>query len=239
MSRIRVAHEFADEVKKALVEHFESTKREPDDKFHVSDLLAPRFAYFQIKNGRRIRPEDVDMFIPGIAFHELLQKAMGAQYAEKKVAIEDIVGHIDLLKTYVVEIKTSRKYTIPDMPDVHYLKQCQYYMVLSGVLKGYIVVIYFTAGRNPWKQKTSTLEIVAWHVEIDEEEANSLYNEMLDTRDLIASAVANKLPTGLPLCEQWRCGQSYKGEVTRLCPYYEECKPQDRFPQSTLLKVLK
>ena len=238
MSRISLAPEFAGAVKDALVKHFKSTQRDADDKYHVSDLLAPRFAYYQIKNGRDIRPEDIDMFIPGIAFHELLQNAMGKEYAEKKVEIGDIVGHIDLLKAYVVEIKTSRKYTIPEMPDDHYLRQCKYYMVLAEVLEGYIVVIYFTAGRNPWKKKASTLEIVAWHIEIDSEEANGLYNEMLDTRDLLCCATVERRPDTLPLCEIWRCGQAYKGEITRTCPHYEECKPEPRYPQKILLGLL-
>ena len=239
MSHIRLAQEFADGIKKALVEHVNKNKREEDNKIHVSDLLAPRFAYYQIKNGRIMRPEDVDMFIPGIAFHELLQKALGSEHAEKEVELEGIIGHIDWVKAFVVEIKTSRKYTIPEMPDEHYLKQAKYYMIMSDVKKGYIVVVYFTAGRNPWKKKASTLEIIAWEIEIKDEEANEVYNEMLDTKEFIIKAIENETPLILPLCERWRCGSAYKGEITKLCPYYNICKPEGCWPEKELLGVLK
>ena len=239
MSRIRLATEFADKVKQSLVDHMTKDRRESDDKFHVSDLLAPRFAFYAIGDGRVMRPEDVDMFIPGVAFHELLQKAMGTEYAEKVVELEDIVGHIDLLMSYVVEIKTSRKYTIPEMPDAHYLQQAKYYMALSDKKIGYIVVIYFTAGRNPWKKKASTLEIVAWKIEMSQEELEKTRGEMLNIRNSIKEAVVINKPEILPLCQIWKCGQAYKGEITRSCPYYSQCKPEGRFPESVLLRGLK
>ena len=238
MARVKLSIEFADSVKEALVRHHNESNRKSDGKIHVGDLLAPRFAYYQIKNGRVMRPEDVDMFIPGTAFHELLQKAMGQEYAEKAVELENIVGHIDFLKTFVVEIKTSRKYTIPEFPEEHYLAQCKYYMVMADVRLGYIVVIYFTAGRNPWKKKASTLEVVAWSVEITDEEANDVYNEMLDIKENLEKAISESNPSLIPICkETWRCLQIYKNEVTKICPYYEECKPSGRYPLDIGIKV--
>lgn len=241
IARIRLAAEFADNIKQVLVDHINSDKREPDDKIHVSDLLAPRFAYYQITEGRVMRPEDVDMFIPGIAFHELIQKAYKKvnpeAIAEASLELDGIVGHLDLLVKFVTEIKTSRKYTIPEMPDEKYVKQAKYYMVLAEVLEAYIVVVYFTAGRNPWKKKPSTLEIIAWKVDITEEERNDLYNEMLNTKESIETAVKLEKPGMLPLCEMFRCLSVYKKEVTRQCAYYNLCMPSERWPLEKGIKA--
>mgnify|MGYP001611850357 CR=1 FL=1 len=243
MARIRLATEFADSIKQVLVDHHNSTNRVPDDKIHVSDLLAPRFTYYYKKNGRVTRSEDIDMFIPGTAFHELIQKAYKKvnpeAIAEASLELDGIVGHLDLLVKFVTEIKTSRKYTIPEMPDEHYVKQAKYYMVLAEVLEAYIVVVYFTAGRNPWKKKPSTLEIIAWKVDITEEERNDLYNEMINTKESIETAVNLGKPGMLPLCEMFRCGSVYKGEVQRTCAYYNTCKPDGRYPEEQLIKVAK
>lgn len=238
MSRIQLAEDFANYVKGALVKHIMNNRRELDDKYHVSDLLAPRFAYYSITNGRLMRSEDVDMFIPGVAFHELLQKALGQDYAEETKEIENIVGTLDLVKPYLVEIKTSRKYTIPEYPEEHYLKQLKYYMVLAEEKVGYIVVVYFVAGRNPWKKKASKLEIVAWEVTMTAEELNDNYNEMLDIRDCLDGSIKERNPNTLPLCEMWRCLSVYKGEITDQCPYYGICKPEGRWPEKMGIKVV-
>lgn len=230
-------------LKDKLVNLVKANQRKPDGKYHVSDLLNPRFAYFnQQMNYLDAQDDDVYMFLPGIAFHKIIQEAFGVEMAEKEVALEDIVGTVDIMGVQFLEIKTSRKYTIPEAPDEHYVSQFEKYLAMAGRLSGHIVVIYFVAGRDASGSKPSALEIRSWKVTITPEEAREIKNNLLEARNQLNLAIKTKNPSILPLCWVFKCGNVYKDVVTRLCPFYSDCKPamgQDiRYPLPELKRVL-
>lgn len=216
----------------------DSNKTRDESKWHVSDLLAPKFAYYKRVMGYKITSEDVDMFIPGVAFHLFLQKVLGEKSAEVVTEISNILGTIDWIDKTLVEIKTSRKYTIPEMPEDHYVDQAKCYMVSEKRLECNILVMYFTAGRNPWKGQASTFEVVSWKLSWSQEESDAFHASMVEVREMLDDAVAKKDCSAIPLCDAWRCGSFYK-EKEKLCAFYGNCKPQGRYPIDVLKKVLK
>ena len=221
---------FANRIKKLLLDDYQKTARAPDGKFHISELLQPRQAYFTRKYGREMTEQDICMFIPGSAFHEYLQKVLGNEFAEKKINfMDDITGTIDWSGTYILELKTSRKWVIPDMPEKHYVSQVCKYMAMEHKLEGYILVIYFTAGRSWDGKKPSTLELMAWKIIVTPKEQEDDLASLVDTRSKLIEASTTGDFSTLPLCYEFSCFSEYKKEVTRVCPFYGLCEPDDRY----------
>jgi hypothetical protein len=220
---------FSSKIKNQLLEDYKKTARAPDGKFHISELLQPRQAFFTRRDGKEMTEQDICMFIPGSAFHEYVQKVLGNDLAEKRVHFkDDIVGTIDWAGDYLLEIKTSRKWSIPDMPEPHYVTQLLKYMAMEKKLEGYILVIYFTAGRRWDAKKASTLEMVAWKIETTPEEQLEELKYLEETRANLIKATETGEFDKLPLCYQFSCFSEYKKEITKVCPWYGECQPDDR-----------
>lgn len=228
--KITLDEAFASNINQQLIEEYKKTARAPDGMYHISELLQPRQAYFTRRDGKEMTEQDIKMFLPGSCFHEYVQKVLGNDLAEKRVKfMDDIVGTIDWAGSYLLEIKTSRKWSIPDMPEPHYVTQLLKYMAMEQKLEGYILVIYFTAGRKYDNSKPSTLELVAWKIETTPEEQQVELQYLTDTRASLIEAKETGDISKLPLCYSFSCFSEYKKEVTRVCPFYNECQPKDRY----------
>lgn len=220
---------FSSHISKLLIDDYKKTARAPDGKFHVSELLQPRMAFFNRRDGREMTEQDIKMYIPGSAFHEYLQKVLGSHLAEKRISfMDDIVGTIDWAGAYVLEIKTSRKWKIPELPEAHYVGQVCKYMAIEKRLEGYILVVYFTAGRTWDGKNASTLELMAWKIETTPEEQALELKYLVDTRANLIEATQTGKFEKLPLCYSFCCFSEYKKEITKVCPYYNECQPNGR-----------
>jgi len=233
--KIERDEKFATMLYKKIEAHMVDGSRQPDGKFHVSELLNPRLAYFSRKYGKKLTKTDIGFFIPGIAFHEFIQKVLGKEMAEVKLSLPpDIEGTADMVGLYFSEIKTSRKWTIPADPEPHYVEQFGKYLAIANRKEGHIIVIYFTANRTWNGTKASTLEIVTWKVTTTSKDRNYIKIGLVSTRNLLNAVVNDKEKfNSLPLCWDWMCGQEFKGEV-RLCQFYEKCQPEGRYPESIL-----
>lgn len=222
--------EFSKHVMTILLEDYKKTARAPDGKFHISELLQPRQAYFTRKYGKEMTEGDIKMFLSGTCFHEYVQKVLGNKFAEKRINFgDDIVGTIDFYDgDRLLEIKTSRKWSVPEYPEPHYVSQVTKYMAIEKKLTGIILVIFFTAGRT-WKaDKASVLEIMAWKVTVTPKEQEDDLASLVDTRSRLIEASKTGEFEKLPLCYEFSCYSEYKKEVTRVCPFYLQCEPDGR-----------
>lgn len=232
-----IDQEFGSALKKQLADYIQKNKRE-DNKFHISEILMPRYAYFVRRYGKKISEEDVGFFIPGIAFHELLQKVMGPELAETQLTLGDVIGTADMVGLKFSEIKTSRKWSVPLDPDPMYVEQIGDYLAMDGTRKhGWIIVIYFVAGRKWDNSKSSNLEIVCWRVTFTDQELQEFRLNIKGTRDLLDRALVSDDFKTLKLCPPWKCGRVFKGEVEGLCFAYDKCQPEGRFPLEELIKA--
>jgi hypothetical protein len=224
---------FADLVKKQLVDLQRSKRRVLDDTLHVSEILNPRKAYWTRQLGERPTDEAIGFFITGEAFHRVVQEAMGAEFSEVKLHLPGVVGTADLCGVYFSEIKTSRKWTIPEEADPLYIEQLEDYMAMADRPTAYILVIYFTAGRKWDGSQASTLEIASWKLDLTETDRSAIRDRIFKTRDDLNRALKEKRPEILRLCPEWMCGREYKDKRS-ICPYYEDCKPEGRYPLNVL-----
>jgi len=234
--QIRRDEQFADEIKQKLRALQLAKQRDLGRDIHISEILNPRKAYWTRTLGERITDESIGFFITGEAFHRVVQDAVGQEFAEHKLKLPGIVGTADLCGTFLCEIKTSRKWTIPSEPDPHYVEQVTSYAAMDDREVCYIFVIYFTAGRKWDGSKPSTLEMVAWRIELSKQEREDIRTRLLRDAARLNKALVNKDPLLLQLCADWMCVGIYKNEVQRICPYYTECQPEGRYPIETLLK---
>ncbi len=195
--RSLIIKDYTDRAKKG------NKEREKEKLWHVSDLIFPRKTYFEMLYGRKITDTAIGFWFTGVAFHTELQRILGIESAEKEVKKNGIVAHIDHFDKVLLEIKTSRKWTIPTEPEPHYIRQVGDYAALTGTTNPKIVVIYPTAGRT-WEGKdSSTVEIAAWELQFTKQELGDISEDMEITIAEIKKAVYKKDPSGLPPVPSW------------------------------------
>ena len=221
--------DFASSVCQKLITEYAKTARAPDNKFHVSELLQPRQAFFTRRDGTQTTEADIKMFLSGTVFHEYIQRVLGNEFSEQQIHFDDdIVGTADWNGDDLVEIKTSRKVTIPEYPQDNYVSQILKYMAMTKKLTAKILVIFFTAGRN-WKgDKASVLEIKSWKVDATEKELQEELEKLKNTKANLIEATKTGDFSKLPLCYSFSCFSEYpKGKITKVCRWYNECQPSE------------
>lgn len=214
-------------------------QRPKGGKFHVTSLINPRYAYFERTIGHKVTRTEIGFFVLGRAVHEYIQRLLGNEFAEMPLYLPpDIVGTADYIGSLFLEIKTSRKYTIPAKPEEIYVEQIGDYLAMKGETTGHIVVIYPVAGRSWDGTKASTLEIRSWKVTMTEADWNEYKQTMLDTRNKLSQSIAGEISfKELPLCYPFLCGSVFKGKVESVCPYYDKCQPEGRYPTNKLIQI--
>jgi len=227
----------ANEIWSFVKEAFSKPRELKPDEVHVSELLAPRKAYWVRLLGERVTDEMVGLFAAGEAWHLLFQHVCGIEYAEQKVKHCGVVGTQDLRPPdgESTELKTSRKYTVPEECEPRYVDQITAYMAMEDAPIGHVVVLYTNSGRRWDGSKPSTLEIVSWRIELTAQERKDIRDALVAEKDRLLDAVNTKQPTKVDLCPDWMCANIYKGEVQSVCPFYENCKPEGRYPLRVLV----
>src|SRR5574341_393784 len=168
---------FASEIKQRLYAFIKSKRRKEDGKYHVSDLLYPRFAVLSKTFGYEPTDREIGFFANGIAWHEFIQKILGIEHAEQSKEYQKIIGTADYMDDSVlVEIKTSRKWTVLEELTPEYIQQLLAYCVIHGRMGGKIMVVFPTAGRKLGKQ-ASEVEIVAWDIHFSSETIETAKSE--------------------------------------------------------------
>lgn len=212
-----------------------------DSRIHVGDLLSPRFAYFCKKFGSPpLDDETVGFFVTGQVWHKYLQEVIFSNdLAEKEVNCVGVVGTVDLAGDEITEIKTSRKFTVPEVPDDRHIRQLTYYMAMERKLVGFLLVVYFTVGRAMANDSSSSLIFRIWRFDLTEEDCNSIVEEIKECKDNLQASLDTEDFHNLPLCEPWMCGKVKNGKVVKLCPFYDKCKPMLRYPEESLIALNK
>lgn len=195
-------------------------------KWHVSDLLFPRYAVMDRLYGRTPSRDDIGFFFTGEAYHEFLQKLLGKQDAEVRGEILDVLGTADYFDGNVLlEIKTSRKWTIPETPQEHYVEQVGYYCAIFGKIEARILIIFPTAGRKWDGSSSSTVEVRTWKLTFTDAEIADIKAKMASRVVDLNTALAAKNVSGLPACPDFKYGTIERDSEKKIyflkirCPY--------------------
>jgi len=178
-----------------------------DGLWHVSDLVFPRKSYACEIYGCESTEEEIGYFFLGKAVHVEIQRILGVENSEvvvqKKLKAGTVIGTLDYLGEEAVEIKSSRKWTVAELPEPHYIRQAGYYAVLRDLPKIHVLVIYPTAGRTWNGEKSSTVEAASWVLKFSDQDKQKIEKEMNDVIKNLEKAIKTKDAELLPPCPPW------------------------------------
>ncbi len=212
-----------------IMKNYESRESRVGGKWHVSDLMFPRYAVLQRISPRKPTREDVGFFLTGEAYHEFMQRLLGQADSEVRGELLNVLGTADYFNgDTLLEIKTSRKWTVPELPQDHYIEQAGYYCVIFSKTSARIAVIFPTAGRKWDGSSSSTIEIVAHNVVFTDEEIEQIKQDMQSDVEVLNNALETQNTTGLSFCPDWKCGsverdvEKQEYYIKLRCPYAQD-----------------
>lgn len=202
---------------------------------HASSLLDPRIAYFKELHGdHTIEDKLAVTFLIGKVLHAFVLSAQagatGTDWAtdsgSKTSAELGIEYSIDRFKDGIPEeLKTSRKpYEPKSVKDMDmYIEQVLIYMAAENSCVGKITVLFLSL-KDEKNQTTPGYR--SYRVKISPEDLEAVKQYIKSTVRDLTLAVLEKRPDSLPLCRQFKCGP-------KNCKFWEECKPEGRYPRKT------
>lgn len=209
--------------RKILDKIIEQLSRAPrsQDKWHVSDLLYLRKAYWGRVDPQPMTDLQALYFTAGRAHHSILEACLGPKkWGHRADAGEfekyNIYYSPDLRMPYPWEIKTSRAEKEPE--DLKkgfegYLKQLASYQAMDDTEKGGLLVLFL--GLRKGFRKLPELRF--YKVLMSKEEREAKVAKMKADAKALDAAVKSKNYRGLELCPQWMCKSD--------CPWLNKCKP--------------
>lgn len=236
-----------DKIYAQLIKYFKDRERESPLKtgeYHVSDLMNPRQAFFKYTDPQKITRKEIGFFLSGMAHHFVMQEGMNGEtekellftvkLKDKDSTVVQVIGHVDKYPDYPIELKSSRKWTIPEEPPEHYVDQLKAYCTMADLNVGEVVVFFYTPNRK-WNGETATEpEIVVWEIKFGDDELHEAKKLLKRNTRKLHTALVNEDFSELPLCTDWLCGKKYRGKPTVNCKWYEDCKPEGRYPKKFL-----
>lgn len=223
---------FADSVLDKIVQKYLSQDSRAGA-WHVSDLMFPRYAVFSRITNHKPERDAIGFFFTGEAYHHFLQGVLGNENAEVRKELHGVLGTADYFDgDTLLEIKTSRKWTIPEDPQEHYLVQAAYYCAIFDKPSCKILVIFPTAGRKWDGSASSTVEVCAWEIKFSPQEIEAKRTQIKEESEALIKAWKTKSPFDikeLPSCPDWKYGtverDAEKKEyfVNVRCPFVAMC----------------
>lgn len=207
-----------------IKEHLSRAPRSTD-KWHVSDLLYPRKAYWGRVDPQPMTDLQALYFTAGRAHHGVLEACLGKYDKKKQDSTRADDGEFekfgvyyspDLRMPFPWEIKTSRaEYEPKDITKGYeaYLKQLHKYQACMGQEKGVLLVLYL--GIRHGYRKIPALRL--FQVQLTKAELAAEVKNIKRIAASLTKAVTDKDHSKLELCPDWMC----KNE----CPWLEKCKP--------------
>jgi hypothetical protein len=198
-----------------------------EEEIHVSDLLAPRQAYWS-----RVLPlpptdDEVGYWIAGRG-HEDAVGRLPDVHRGATHTVDGILLRPDFewgAEGEILEMKTRRR-ALVDTPEeadqryASYARQCLSYAALLGEGYARLIILGLVhphgdggATRPAWQ---------VWRIEFTPEEIAREVLRLRATRDALRAAWAARDPKDVPLCEAWLCGKAIPHMATK--PRCETCQ---------------
>jgi hypothetical protein len=189
---------------------------------HLSDLLAPRKAYWQ-----RIKPmkptiKEISYWTSGSAIEDKFLRAIDYQHGEVK-QWGGIWYTPDTFFNFPAEIKSRRRGLAEEGKEAeyyeHYLKQLKGYCAVENKQKGWLIVLSLLEKQD--NNKTAP-EWAYYDVLFTPEELEEERGRLISTKEALGNALRESNHTGLPLCPSWMCGRTLK--IMEQKPHCNTCK---------------
>lgn len=221
--------------------------RDTREGVHVSDLISPRLAYWKRKNPLPLTEDECLYFLAGIAHHTMVVAAVTGVVGseeEKKMDEETGILYSPDLFTMKGEFKTTRSPKVPQSEEeakrkyAHYVKQCRAYAALMRSVTWKLIVFFFAIPQQMANYVRQKPMLRAYELLFTEAELTRERKHLAEISTLFRAALAENTDKALPLCPMWMCMEMVDGKKVGKCPWWNECKPEGRHPDSIPVATL-
>lgn len=174
---------------------------------HLSDLLAPRKAYFQRIDPKHPTFHEVCYWMSGNAVEDKFLGAIGYEHGTQR-EWEGISYTPDIVFNYPCELKSRRRglAKVGEEQDTydHYLKQLRGYCAIADSTQGWLLVLSLVEKQE---DHTTKPELAAYRVEFTQEELAMTRVKLLFLKEQLERAISVSDYLPLPECPSWMCGR--------------------------------
>ena len=196
-------------LKTKFVERLQERCAPARTEIHVTDLTwCLRKAYYRRFQNKKLNPNQLMFFLEGHQRHEGIQSLLGDTRAvEQEVGKYGVIGHLDLLGNYPIEIKSTHGQPGKRINETA-LRQLAYYCLLTDSTVCSLITHYIEDNLITFEQITfSKLEL------------DQYLRDMIEARDMLQFAYERKNPAQLPRGQEWQC---------RNCEFAQTCNQMIR-----------
>lgn len=189
---------------------------------HLSDLLAPRRAYWQKIKPMKPTLKEISYWTSGSAIEDKFLKAIGYEHGEMK-EWQGIKYTPDTFFNFPAEIKSRRRALAKEGEEArvynHYLNQLKGYCAVENKQKSWLIVLSLAEKQD--NNKTMP-EWRYYDVMFTEEELEEERHRLKNMWTLLCDSIIRKVHGLLPECPKWMCGKTLK--IMEQKPYCKTCK---------------
>lgn len=192
------------------------------DEIHVSDLLAPRRAYWGRVHPKPVTDDEIGYFVAGRAHEDAVGRVSGVQPGEPR-QVDGIWLRSDFYTSIPLEFKTRRRSLAADADEATrrydtYIDQCRAYAALQQRPAAWLWVLGLVSEQRDGGTKP---EFQVWHLDFTPDELLAERVRLGQVRDLLRAAWDGAGVEGVPLCPDWQCGKV--GAVMVQPPHCQSC----------------
>lgn len=190
---------------------------------HVSDILAPRRAYWGRVKPKPVTDDEIGYFVAGRGHEDALARISGVQPGEAR-QVDGIWLRSDFYTSIPLEFKTRRRSLAADADEAMrrydtYIDQCRAYAALQDRPSAWLWVLGLVSEQRDGGTKP---EFQVWHLDFTPEELLAERTRLATVRDALRGAWDGAGVDSVPLCPAWQCGKT--GAVMVEPPRCETCQ---------------
>ena len=175
---------------------------------HVTDLTwCLRKAFYRRTQNKQLTDNQLMFFLEGHQRHEGIQSLLGESAAEHEVTKYGVVGHLDLVGDYPIEIKSTHSQPGKRISE-NIVRQLAYYCLLTDSMSCSLITQYLA-------DRAEDCLITFERLDFSKMELDQYLRDMIEARDLLQFAYDRKNPSQLPKAEEWKC---------RNCEFQTNCE---------------
>lgn len=176
---------------------------------HVTDLTwCLRKAYYRRFQNKKLSDGQLMFFLEGHQRHEGIQSLLGNSRAvEQEVAKYGVVGHLDLLGNYPIEIKSTHSPPGKRINETH-LRQLAYYCLLTDSTVCGLITEYIA--ERPEDNLITFEQLTFSKLELDQ-----YLRDMIEARDMLQFAYERKSVAQLTKGQEWQCRNCEFNQICR------------------------
>jgi hypothetical protein len=195
---------------------FAEDARTVDTPIHLSDLLTPRYAYWQRVKPKPLTDDEIAYFVSGRSIEDATWRLHGYEKGGARVEW-GITFRPDWYTSIPVEFKSRRGWLPKDDTEAldrfsHYIEQAGGYAALTEQTAAWLWVLSLAERQA---DRSTKPEFRCYLIEWTKDELDAIRADLLSGRVALTAALELREHTPLKLCPAWKCGKSSRAMVTK------------------------